>query len=133
MQMRETLVSVSGQSCLSAGNRLQFPQAGPWPLELSRPDSAVCASPDCEKCPHLKDARPSPSCGASKRRMLMSIRGITQLARRLDVWGDHECTWLLLATHNSDEVRPPESRRKSVRVSGRRLVRGSPLGPESTD
>ena len=65
--------------------------------------------------------------------MRMIARGIAQLARRPDVWGDHECTRMLRATHNSDEVRHPEPMRKSLRDSGRRLVRGSPLVPESVD
>ena len=41
--------------------------------------------------------------------------------------------WLLRATHNSAEVRRPGSKRKSVRATGRRLVRGSKLASESVD
>ena len=65
--------------------------------------------------------------------MLLIFRWLSQLARRLDVWGDPDCTWVLRATRNSDEARHPESIRKSVRVSGRRLICGSPLAPESVD
>ena len=49
------------------------------------------------------------------------------------MWGDHECMGLLCATHNVDEVRHPESMRKSARVPDRRLVRGTSRAPKSAD
>ena len=126
LKMRAALASALIESGLPQ-------QTGSWPSELSCAGSVVCTRPDCKKCLYRANARPFPGCSERERRMLMIARGITQLARRLDVWGDHECAWLLRATHSSDEVRRPESMRESVRVSGRRLVRGSPLVPESVD
>ena len=63
----------------------------------------------------------------------MTVRGITQLVRRLEAWGAPECAWSLRASHNTGEICRPGPKRKSVRVAGRRLARGSTHVPESVD
>ena len=56
-----------------------------------------------------------------------------QLACRLQVVNDGERAWMLRATHNSDEVHYPSDRRRSTRVSARRLARGPPTVQSSVD
>ena len=68
-----------------------------------------------------------------REHVVKAIRGVTQLACRLKNVDDPSCTWMLRATHSSDDSRAPFSSRRSERVSARRLIRGSPDVPESVD
>ena len=81
--------------------------------------------------PPAQSWRPNPGCPARKRHVVLVIRGVTQLACRLQVANDAEREWMLRATHNSDEVRYPSDRRRSTRVTARCLVRGSPAAQYS--
>ena len=74
-----------------------------------------------------------PGCAQRKKRVVLVIRGATQLAHRLDVLGNNECKWLLRATHNSDETRNPSEVRRSVGTTTRGLVRGSPTVGQYAD
>ena len=133
LKMRATRVSAPGKSGLSEEDWSQCVQVGPWAFELSCKGIFARARSDCEKCPGRKDVRPRPGCADCMRRMLKIVRGITQLARRFEVWGDPECMWLIRASHYSHEIRHPWLRRESVPATGRRIVRGPPHAPKSVD
>ena len=133
LKMRATFVFALEKSGLSAKEWLQRPQAVPWFCELSREGVVTCARVDwAKKNLGREDVCPRPGCAKCKR-MLSIVRGVTQLACCLEVWGDPECIWLHRATHNSDEVRHPGSKRKAARATGRRLGRGSTYAPESVE
>ena len=133
LKMRRALAPILKEFGMSVGDCLLWPPTSPWPFGLSCIGSVVCAKTDCRTCPRREDVRPLPGCSPWERRTLMIALGVTQLVRRLGVWGDPECMWLLRATHNSDEVRHPESIRKSFRAPACSVVRGFPLVPGSTD
>ena len=63
----------------------------------------------------------------------MFVRAATQFACRAKVLDDRECKWLIRATHNSDEVRNPLAKGRSVRTTARRLVIGYPKEDSSVD
>ena len=64
---------------------------------------------------------------------MLVIRGVTQLARRLQNVDNPSRTWLLRATHSSDESRFPFEKRRSAVTAARRIVRGNPVNPKSVD
>ena len=111
---------------------LAEPFQGTWPFPLSCKGRKV-SEPVAESEKPVQSRRPTPGCPACRRRVLMVICGVTQLARRLQVLDDSDCKWLLRATHNSDEVRYPSDKRRSTCTSARRLVRGSPDVDASED
>ena len=76
--------------------------------------------------------RPAPGCPASRRHVLVVLRGVSQLARRLQV-DDSEFKWMLRATHNSDDVRYPSDKWRSTCAAARRLIRGFPNADATED
>ena len=56
-----------------------------------------------------------------------------QLACRLQNVDNPSCTWVLRATHSSDESRFPFDKRRSEVTTARRIVRGGPENKESAD
>ena len=83
------------------------------------------SKPGAESGKSVQSWLPTPGRPACRRHVLMVIRGVSQLARRLQVLGDGQCKWMLRTTRNSDEVRYPSDKRRSTCASARRLVRGS--------
>ena len=114
-----------GFAAHTAGEWLQYPSSGPWDFNVycrgvrSRNSNGGASSDGGYRCD-------PPGCPARKKRLLMFVCAATQFARRVKVLGDRERNWMIRATHNSDEARNPVARRRSVRTTTHRLVRGSP-------
>ena len=117
--------SLARENC-SVKDLSQLPANGVWNFGLLRTSA-------CKLCIPGKTWCVSPGCPACKKRGLLVLRGATQLACRLLVLGNSDSVWLLRATHNSDDVRHPFEKRRSVRTTARRLVRGSPEVDSSVD
>ena len=86
---------------------------GEWPFPIT-----------CEGRMRYCAASGRPKC---KRRVVMIVRGITQLARRLLGAGAPDVVWLLRACRGADISRAPHSVRLSAKTTARGLIRASPL------
>ena len=110
---------------------LNTPWTGSWPFELSCKGCKV--KPGREGDPHVQGWCTQAGCYECRRHIVLVIRGVTQLACRLKNVDDPACTWMLRATHSSDESRFPFEKRQSACTTARRIVRGNPGNPKSVD
>ena len=81
------------------------PWAGEWPFELSRRGCKV--KPGREEKEQVQGWRSDAGRIQRRRHVVLVIRGVTQLACRLQNVDNSACAWLLRATHSSDESRFP--------------------------
>ena len=97
-----TLLRVLRAASIIAENWFQSPQTDVWPLELPCKGLISRKVENCPKCVS-KEICPPPGRTACRRRVLWILRGITQLARRLEVLNGDVCVRLLRATRKLRE------------------------------
>ena len=68
-----------------------------------------------------------------KPKLVGAIRRAARTARRNLGKDKRELLWITRAEHGSGDARAPNEERASAECAARRLVRGSPTGPESVD
>ena len=111
-KLRNALVSALEPKDMSAQERMSTPLVGEWPPPIARDGrSRSCAAPGRTKC---------------TRRLVMIVRGMTQLARPLLDRNTSDSAWLLRARHGADNSRAPRGVRESVETTARRCARRNP-------
>ena len=103
----------------------QRPFLGERPFLLPCKGGEV-ARPPAKGAKPVEYWRSAPGCSDCQRRVMLVIRGATQLACRLKRRGDPERTWVLRATHSPGEGRFPFAQPRSECATARRIVRGHP-------
>ena len=101
-KLRELLAPFSPNEPDAVERWLQQPFVGDWPFPLSCKGRKVVKPPAKDSVP-VQNWRPAPVCPASRRHVVLVIRGVAQLARRLEISGNPSRNWMLRATHSSDE------------------------------
>ena len=124
--MRSAPVQLFNASGAAAEMWPQPPQIDVRPVDLSHKGSVSRKVKYCPKCSVDKEVSPPLGRAGCEQRVLLVVRGITQL-------DSGECFWSLRATHNWDEVRRPKQARKSAQMTGCRVVCGPPDVDESAD
>ena len=108
---------------------MDAPWSGEWPFELSR---QVCKVRSGHENQRKAEGRRSDAGRIECRRhVVLVIRGATRLACCLQNVDNPSCTWVLRATHSSDESRFPCEKRRSAVTTARRIVRGNPVNSKS--
>ena len=110
---------------------MDTPWQGDWPFDISC--KGCRCKPGKEGHEQAHGWCTSAGCLDCRRHVVLVIRGVTQLACRLQNVDNPSCTWLLRATHSSDESRFPFEKRRSEVATARRMVRGCPENAKSVD
>ena len=117
--LRGTSAEVSATDKISVQTWMRSLSSSVWPFPISREDRMSNGKNQGRlKC---------------KRRLVLTIRGITQIARLLFDLENPVSVCVSRACHGADEARSPHYARDSVEPIVRRLVRGSPLRDVSMD
>ena len=101
-KLREQLAPFSPNGSDAVERWLQQPFAGDWPFPLSCKGREVVKPPAKDSGP-VQNRRPAPGRPASRRHVVLVIRGVAQLARRLEISGNPSRTGMLRATRSSDD------------------------------